>query len=183
MKRISLYFLLLVFICSNLCAIDLELTARVANQAPGYCVWASLESLGRKHEIEPLYDLLNKRKNDPDFIFYKTVDGNQIQVIQPKHVGSDASIIDKLDQLKIKYKIQNTGDKDIAILEEYGNAWGCMIGVKKGARGPEAHCIVLTKINDKEIEFYDCNQKDKTWIASREWLDYYWTGLAVVVQN
>jgi hypothetical protein len=164
-------------------AIDLEKNCRVANQPPGYCAWASLETLGNKHQIEPLYNLVETRKTEPDFILEKIKDGKSIQVIQAKNEACDLSIEDKLKQLNIKYKFQATGNKDIKILIENVNEFGCMIGVKKGARGPAAHCIVLTKINDKEVEFYDCNQPNSLWIGSREWLDFHWTGLAVVVEK
>lgn len=172
-----------IFLSTNLCLIDLEQNCRVANQSPGYCAWASLETLGNKHQIEPLFNLVEKRKNDADFVFNLIKDGKNIEVVQAKNVASDLSIEDKLKQLKIKYKFQETGNKDYNILLENVNELGCMIGVKKGARGSAAHCIVLTKINDKEVEFYDCNQPNSLWIGSREWLDFYWTGLAVVVEK
>jgi hypothetical protein len=172
-----------VFFVSTLFAIDLEKQCRVPNQEPGYCAWASIETLGRKHQIESLINLVEKRKLDSDFVFTKTTATGEEVVTRPKHVGCDRSIEAKLKELGVKYQFQNTGNKDFKILELNGTRLGCMVGVQKGARGPAAHCIVVTKFNDKEVEFYDCNQPKTLWTGSREWFDYHWTGLAVVVEK
>lgn len=164
-------------------AIDLDKKDRVPNQSPGYCAWASIETLGRHHHIEPLIDLVEKRKKDPD-IYIQNFDehGREFLVLQQKHIGTDAVIKEKLDQLKVKYKITSTRSEDRSLLS-YANDQGVIVGVKTGARGPAAHIIVLTYYDDKIIKFYDCNYPNEIWLGSREWFDHWWTGLSILIEN
>lgn len=164
-------------------AIDLEKKDRVQNEPPGYCSWASLETLGRHNDIEPLINLVQIRKQEPDPLVLETdAAGKPYYVKMPKHVGSDAILRAKLLELKVKFKMTETDSKDRSLLT-YADSVGVIVGVNTGARGPAAHTIVLTQYNDKVVRFYDCNQPDDIWEGSREWFDYWWTGLSIVVEK
>jgi hypothetical protein len=182
MKRFTFAFCFL-FLSSSVWSIELEKKDRTPNQAPGYCVWASLETLGHHHKIESLFDLVEKRKKDPD-IYIQNFDqnGKEFFALQQRHIGTDFVIREKLDQLKIDYKITLTRSNDRSLLS-FANEQGVLVGVKVGARGPAAHIIVLTHYDGETIKFYDCNYPDDIWLGSREWFDHWWTGLSIVVEK
>ncbi len=182
MKRFIFAFCFF-FLSSSAWSIELEKKNRIPNQEPGYCAWASLETLGRHQHIEPLFHLVEKRKKDPD-IYIQNFDenGREFLVLQQRYIGTDAVIKEKLDQLKIKFKMTLTRSKDRSLLR-FANDQGVVVGVKTGARGPAAHIIVLTYYDDKTVKFYDCNYPNDIWVASREWFDYWWTGLSILIEK
>lgn len=171
------------FLSPSVWSIELEKKDRTPNQEPGYCAWASLETLGRHHKIEPLYHLVEKRKKDPD-VYLQNFDenGREFFTLQKKHIGTDFAIKEKLDQLKINYKMTLTRSNDRSLLSS-ANEQGVLIGVKAEARGPAAHIIVLTHYDGETIKFYDCNYPNDIWLGSREWLDHWWTGLSIIIEK
>jgi hypothetical protein len=84
MRKLAALFAVL-FISGAALAIDIPTDCRVPNQSPGYCCWASLETLGRTHGIPQLYNLVEARKKDPDsMIAYGS--GPHVQyVVRPKN--------------------------------------------------------------------------------------------------
>jgi hypothetical protein len=78
--------------------------------------------------------------------------------------------------------MEGTGNTDRTLLK-YANSHGCLVGVTAGARGKGAHGIVLTHYDDKIVRFYDCNNPKDMWEGSREWFDYWWSGLVIVVEK
>lgn len=177
-KLIALMLVLLA--ASPAWAIDIDKKNRVPNQDPGYCCWASLETLGRTHGITPLYGLVEARTKESDT---HIEDGyGNVLVVHPKNYGYDYALRAKLTSLKVKFHMSSTGSVDRTLLK-YAKSHGCLVGVKAGARGEGSHGIVLTHYDDKIVRFYDCNYPDKLWEGSREWFDYWWSGLVVVVEK
>lgn len=153
---------------------------RVPNRPPGYCAWASLETIGRCHNIGPLVGLVDARSKDPgDWL--QTRFGAQF--FGP-HAGLEATIGPKLTKLKVKHKVQWTDDKDTVILKS-ANTLGVVAGFKEGAFGAfqtEPHAVVLTHIDDKRVEIYDCSRPKAMYYGSRQWFNENWTGFAVSVE-
>lgn len=182
MKKL-LFILLVILFPAISWSIEIDKKDRVPNQAPGYCAWASLETLGRHHSILPLIDLVEKRKKDSDvLVLNRDANGREYYVKHEKHVGNDFVLPSKLKELNVSFKMTNTGSSDRSLLS-YADSKGVVVGVKTGARGPGAHIIVLTQYDEESIMFYDCNQPDVIWKGSREWFDYWWTGLSILVDK
>lgn len=175
---------ILFYLLSNISwAIELDRKDRVENQPPGYCSWASLETLGRHNNIQPLIGLVESRKQEADPVILETdASGKQRYVQMPKHVGSDSILRAKLSQLNVKFRMTETDSKDRSLLI-LADDIGVVVGVEQGARGPAAHMIVLTHYDDKTVRFYDCNQPEDIWEGSRDWFDHWWTGLSIVVEK
>ena len=161
--------------------IEIPKDYRIANVQPGYCVWVSLEILGYLNDVKKLHGLTSARAKDPDHIYYVKENDVLIKMVMPKHAGCDTAIQEKLNDLKVKFKINPAGSSDRNLLK-YANTIGCMVGIKPGGRNPGYHAIVLTHYDDEIVKFYDCNDVNANYEAKREWFDFYWTGLAVVIE-
>jgi hypothetical protein len=200
MKRIIASLVLVVTLCACICSsVEIDEENRVPNRGskeePGYCAWACLEMLGRQHEVEPLYDLVAKRAKEYDFMHwdrdkktwvadpYVWVYYKKGKEKEPRCAGGEIAVINKLDQLKVKYRIQRFGNKDTAIIKyAMDNKLGCMIAMLPEAfDGP--HAVLLTHFNDKEIKFIDPNDISTPYKVDRAWFDKYWTGYAVVIEK
>jgi hypothetical protein len=176
----SLAIVLMLISATSTVAADIPKDCRVANIPPGYCCWASLETLGKVHGISSLNGLLESRTKESDTI--TIIQGGSIRLVEPKNYGYDHAIRAKLTTLKVKFWMNETGSSDRSLLK-YANSHGCLVGLKAGARGELGHGIVLTHYDDKIIRFYDSNQPDDTWEGSREWFDFWWSGMIVVVEK
>ena len=162
----------------SLFALDIPTDCRVANIPPGYCCWASLETLGNVHGIASLKGLRDLRTKDNDVFFI----ASNIYYVEPRNYGYNHALRGKLTSLKVKFWMKDSGNTDRTLLDLAGSH-GCLVGMKPGARGKDAHGIVLTHYDDKTIKFYDCNQPQSIWEGSREWFDYHWTGMVIVVEK
>jgi hypothetical protein len=202
MKRIA-SFVLLVTLCALVFGnVEIIEENRVANigskEEPGFCAWACLSMLGRHHKIEALYDLVEKRANESDFLYWDRDKG--VWVAEPyvwvyykkgkekelRCSGSEMAMINKLDELKVKYKIQKFGNKNRDIINyAMEKNLGCLIVVSSEAfEGFEnAHAVVLTDYDEKEIRFIDPNDISTPYKVDRTWFDRYWTGCVVVVEK
>ncbi len=177
----KLVLLAVLFFSGHLLACDIPENCRVKNEKPGYCCWACLETMGRFHGIEPLHDLLEKRKEEKDIT---TTDWYGNTFVYEKHLGYDFALRNKLTELKVRFWMQDTGGWDRSLLK-HAKSHGCLVSVKANALKDmkTPHGIVLTEYNDKNVEYYDPNYPDKIWVGSRKWFDFYWTGMIVVVEN
>lgn len=182
MKKAFLAFLaigILLMSAISAFAVDIPKDCRVANIPPGYCCWASLETLGKVHKISSFDGLLESRTKENDTI---VVYPGGLHHVEPKNYGYDHAISSKLTDLKVKFWMNATGSFDRSLLK-YANSHGCLVGLKAGARGKIGHGIVLIHYDDKIIRFYDTNQPNDTWEGSREWFDFWWSGMTVVVEK
>jgi hypothetical protein len=176
---------LFLLLSSNVLALDIELANQVKNQKPGFCTWASLETMGRQRNIKPLIGLLEQRKTDPGDAFittsgirrYKNSDGAGYQAYK------------KLTSLGLKFYVQYEDNFNTNVLT-YTNNFGCVIGIKeytlkwpKPDSQPGPHAILLTKYNESNIEFFDSNFPTRRFVGSTKWLMESWTGLAIIVET
>ena len=151
---------------------------RVANFSPGYCTWCCLETLGRYHKIEKLYNLAENRTNDPDYVVWD--DYYQVYIVREyRNTGSCRAVAEKLNSLGVKYKMQWDGNRDDRILREAVKKDGAVVTMAPGAFGG-SHSIIVTEYNDKKVEFINPNDASY-YECTREWFSYYWTGAAVVI--
>jgi hypothetical protein len=158
-------------------ALEVPSKAKVANR-DSYCCWACLETLGRTHRIQALYDLVENRRSDPDDL----VLGPWGWEVRPKNYGYDRSLKNKLDSLGVRYTMQFTGNYSRGLLQ-HADRDGCLVTVNPGAFAgmTNGHGIVLTHYDDRRVEFYDPNDPSSMYEATRRWFDYYWTGLVIVI--
>jgi len=181
MKKAFLAIVILLKSAISVNAVDIPKDCRVANIPPG-CYWASLETLGKVHKISSLKGLLEARTREDDTIIVVEGSGVLFRQVDPKNYGYDDAIRKKLTDLKVKFWMNATGNADRSLLK-YANTHGCLVGLKAGARGELAHGIVLTHYDDNIIRFYDSNQPNDIWEGSREWFDFWWSGMIVVVEK
>lgn len=181
MKRcFSALLALSLFVSSIFGRADIPIKDRVPNQSPGYCAWASLETMCRHQGIREGYDLLEKRKLDPDRI---TPDGWFI----PRNRGDDYSVEQKLIELGINYRMNLTGgskEEGLKLLVETTQAGhGAMIGVKKTPTCNGSHAIVVIDINSEEFEYIDSNRPGSIWVGKIDWLMWAWDGFVLAIEN
>lgn len=154
---------------------------RVKNEWPGYCSWASIETLCRHQKIKAGYGLKEARKLDPDFI---CPSGEII----PKNFGRDEPIGAKLDSLGIRYKMHPSGLIDEAGLEQILSAVssgrGAIVAVSNGqptTKLSETHVIVVLEFNDSEYLYFDSNDPGKNYRGSRAWFHSVWNGFVLTL--
>lgn len=176
-----LAFLFAVLLASPLFGMDIPADCQVANEKPGYCCWVSLEILGKVHGIKQLDSLVESRKKDPDRVFLNSVGNREIH---PKNLGYGYAVKEKLNKLGVRYWLQEAGRYDRTLLR-CASTHGCIVAVRQGAIPgyKQCHAIIVTQYNKDGVIFFDCNHPGKRWSASKEWFDFYWTGLAIVVEK
>jgi hypothetical protein len=203
MKRwfVSLVVILLLS-APSWAQVTIDKKHRVANFGPGYCAWCSIETLGRHHQIEALYDLAENRSKESSVRQWNPDKGRWVSlpyvmvshgpnyqgpwVQERRNVGTDWGIYYKLKELGIKNRMQWTGNKDTAIIRyAMRNKLGCCFAVKEGCfgRGSSAHAMILTNYTDKTVEYIDPNDPKHVYEAKREWFDYWWTGWILVIEK
>lgn len=160
---------------------EIPAECHIKNEKPGYCCWVSLEILGKVHGIKQLDNLVENRKKEPDRVFVNSAGQREIH---PKNLGYSYSIREKLNKLGVRYWMQDAGYYDRSLLK-HAKTHGCVIAVKEGAIPgyKRPHAIIVTQFDKEGVKFFDCNKPEKRWIATKEWFDYYWTGMIVVVEK
>lgn len=179
MKKVLAVFAAVLLLAAPAFAINIPQKCRVSNRKPGYCAWASLETLGWTHRIKPLYNLVEVRTKDSDSLIPI---GDGVYQVRPRNLGYDDTLRAKLDALGVRYWMQDTGGTDRTLLK-YAKSHGCVVGMRAGACGNFAHAIVITHYDDKKVQYYDSNYPADMWEGSREWFDYYWNGMVIVVER
>jgi hypothetical protein len=179
----KLFYIFFLLLSSTVLALEIEPENQVKNQKPGFCTWASLETLGRQRNIKPLINLVEQRKKDPSDVF---ITANGI-ITYKNSDGAGYQADKKLKSLGLKYYIQYEDNFNTNVLT-YANDFGCVIGIKeytlKWPRSdvqPGPHAILLTKYNKSSIEFFDSNFPNKRFVGTTDWLMKSWTGLAIII--
>lgn len=181
MKWISAILLSLILAFPIYADVSIPKENRIHNFYPGYCTWCCLETLGRYHKIEKLYNLVKNRQSDPDYIIWDEWNGYYI-VVEPRNTGSCRAVTEKLRSLGVKFRIQWDGNRDDGMIREAVKNDGCVVTMREGAFGPEAHSIIVTSYNDKKVQFINPNDISY-YECTREWFEYYWTGAVCVVYS
>ncbi len=170
---------------------------KVANKSPGFCMWASIETLARTHKINKLYDLMERRAKESNakkkendkwvwepFVLVEHGDGELIRT--PNNIGNDWAVYRKLNEMEVKYKMQWSGTYKTEIIDyAMSKQLGCVFAVRGGALGKEspAHAMILTSFNDKEFTYVDPNDTEFTYRGTRQWFDQNWTGFVLVLEK
>ena len=204
MRRfVATLLLLLVFSSSSFSQVVIKKENRVLNKSPGFCAWCCLETLGRHHKIEPLYDLQDNREKEFTWEWdarnkkwikspYLWTDYGSYKLKEHRSPGTHRALVNKLDSLNIKYRYQNHYNYSKTLIKEaIKNKQGCLVVVKwwtddNGkpiADSSHTHAIVLLDYNDDGIEFFDPNDTECTYTASHQWFNHYWTGYVLVVEG
>ena len=182
MRRFLFALTILVLTSSSVLAdAKIPVYQRIKNQPPGYCCWASIETLCRHQGIKAGYDLLEKRKLDDD---YMMPDGKII----PKNIGYDDPVAWKLNKLGIKYKMNATFSPNKAgvaqIKKAVDSGKGAVVTVYHGyPTTPECHCVTVVAMNDKEYEYIDSNDPGTIYVGSMEFFFSEWTGFVLTVEK
>lgn len=153
---------------------------RVPNQKPGYCAWASLETVCRHQGIKEGYDLVEKRKLDPDVITW-------CGEVLPKNLGYEWALEGKLQKLGVKYKINRTGWKNKEglrlIISGVDSGRGAVVGVLDTPTCKGPHAIVVIDFKKETFEYIDSNTPKVTWVGSVDWFLEKWDGLVLVLEK
>lgn len=190
-------FVFFAFVSSAFSQITLKTEHCVLNRTPGYCAWCCLETLGNYHKIEALYGLVEKRSQESDF---KEWDKKKKEWVKEPYVwvdygtyftkehvspGSAQAVKNKLNALKVKYRLQESGNLDKDIFR-YGihNKLGVIIVVRDWTEKTSVtHAILVQNYDEKGITFFDPNDVKSNYTATWEWVDRYWTGYAIVIEK
>lgn len=153
---------------------------RVRNQQPGYCAWAALETVCRHQGIKAGYDLLEKRKLDPDLI---TWDGRIIR----RSEGHDFSVAAKMQELGIAYQMNPTGAKTKEglrlIVEATEAGHGAVVGLWHEPVSGQHHAVVVVDINSETFDYIDSNSPGVIWSGSVDWFLWSWDGFVMTVDK
>lgn len=153
---------------------------RVPNQHPGYCGWASLETMCRHQEVKAGYGLLEKRKLDADWV---RLDGT----ISAKNFADDDVVAWKLKSLGIKYRMNHTfsntkeGIDLIKLTVKEGRA--AMVGVWHDPLYHGHHAITVIDMDDENFSYIDSNDPKAEYEGSMRWLWQEWDGFVVTIEK
>jgi|SRR6185312_1105195 len=147
----------------------------------GYCAWAAIETVCRHQGVKAGYDLVEKRKLDPNYVY---PDGT----VLARNFGADAPIIAKLKELGIKYEMNPTDKTNKAgidlIKKTVRSGYGAVVAVKCGLpTTPEAHALTVVDMNDKTVEYIDSNDPERIYVGSMKWFEEQWNGFVLVVEK
>jgi hypothetical protein len=155
--------------------VNIPVPDRVPNERPGYCLWCCLEMLGRAQGVKELAGLKESRKSDPGSY---VLDGDVWYYWHPAF-GSADRVRDQLDKLKVKYRVHEDGDRDVAFLKRALDAGH---GVAVGLYLPKGqHAVILTELGEKRVKLVDPNDVSHNFEVNRDWFDWVWHGLAVEI--
>ena len=183
-KNFFLSLALLCTLCSNYClysAVTIPVENRIANESPGYCVWASIETLCRHQGIRVGYGLKEARKRDEDYVLPSG------EVIA-KNFGREEPVADKLQKLGIKYKMVPSGtrsDVGISLIKEaIKDGRGAVVAVWHGRPTcEECHAVVVIDFNEVNYEYVDSNDPTSTYVGTRKFFDAEFTGYVLTLER
>ena len=179
MKKKLLAALLAILLSLSSAWADVNVPAefRIKNQSPGYCMWASLETIGRTLGVKQTEGLVEARKQDGPW----GIRDQQTGVYEwfPNNIGHPVIVKLKLQDRGVKFKMQEPGVKDLAIIKEALKAnrpvaIGIMMDVPVGS-----HAVALTSLDEKEVHYVDSNYPGVISVRTRAWFDERWTGYVV----
>lgn len=150
---------------------------RIANEAPGYCMWCALETIGRTMGIKELYGLKEIRKSEPGTLIWQGADWATV----PSAAAFPHNVCEKLDYLRVKYRMQLPGDTDTAILTKSLAAGTAVAIGLTSSRGK--HAVVLIELTDENARIVDSEDVSEVKTLSREKFDELWDGWAVVLER
>lgn len=144
---------------------DIPPDAREKN--PGsYCTWASIQAVGRTHDIWQLEHILRE----------------QVREYPNGFPGYEELVTGRMTSLGVNFSYSPQGKHDHTILEKYADSDGVVVSLKRGnPHSKGCHSIVLTSYNDSTVCFYDSNKPDRNYKCGRAWFDQWWLGDSLVI--
>lgn len=182
LKGFLVIFSLLYLALPALAEVDIPKEHRISNRPPGYCAWASLETLGNHQNISLLKGLVDYRTRLPRNIWVDY--GQGVRGYEGDRAGATPrSVSAQLDALGVSYQSRSEGAKDYTFLTKNLEAGrGVMIGL--GSWSPlGAHAVTVVDLTEEYVTFIDSNNIKHRWWHTRAWFDRNWSGWAVVVMN
>jgi hypothetical protein len=164
MKKLAAVALALSLLTSASAEVAVPTEDHVANGPGGFCMWCSLEVVGRVEGVKALYGLADARRRETEF------------------GGAYESVVKaKLDALGVKYRWRSQGSRDTAFLEK-ALAAGHPVVVGVQLRHPvAAHAVVLTELTKEYAHVVDSNHVGVVVEIPRDAFDRAWDGLAVEI--
>lgn len=152
-------------------------THHIQNENPGYCLWCSLEVLGRHQEIEAMAGLKDAVKKEPA-VYVR--EGNFTRMINPAG-GFPDNASRKLTKLNVKHKMQMPGNKDTSILKEaLTDGRGAAVGF---VLSYGMHAVTLVDLDSKTAKFIDPDKVGQVQVIDRANFDRIWDGFAITIEK
>ena len=180
MKTLSA--LLLFFLTSPVWAeVYIPVKYRIENENPGYCTWASIETVCRHQKVKAGYGLKNARKLDKDFVL-------PWGEVVPKNFGRDEPVRAKLDSLGIRYTMHPSLVRDEEGIRQIKGAVssgkGAIVAMWQGwPTTGECHVITIIDFNEDDYVYIDSNDVGKNYRGSRRWFETFWTGFVLTIEE
>ncbi len=152
MFRVISVLLLFVLAFSASADVKIPIKHRVSNRPGGYCVWASLETIGYYHKDERLYGLVSHYS-------------------RWQSIGAGSKEVKEcLDSLEVPYEIRTNTSIDW-LKEQVDNKIPIIVGCS-WINGN--HAIVIVDVTDEWVKYVDSNDiRNDNWV-SREWFEWAW---------
>src|SRR5262245_48070825 len=138
---------------------------RIANEAPGYCMWCALETIGRTMGMKELYGLKESRKSETDTWIWTGSEWAEV----PAAGAVPQTVRDQLDRLHVRYRMQTPGDTDPTFLtKSLSGGYAVAIGFTS-SRGK--HAVVLVELTDDVAKIVDSQDVSDTKTLTRAKFD------------
>ena len=176
--RVIWALLVIVFLTGNSPAeIHIKKSDIVPNGQPGYCCWASIETLANYLNINAK-GLTRQRSRGTHY----RLDNWEWHEVHNAG-GYEDEVPDELNKRGILFEIEQ--NHDMGFLEKAINdGYGAVVGVYSGQPTCEGrHAIVLTDLTNVDYTYVDTNDIDGLYRGSRKHLEYNWTGFAVKLKG
>ena len=161
-RGFALTVALFVLSGAALAEVNIEPGCRMKNRPPGRCGWCAVETLARHHRIKALSGLVEDHAStaNPD------------------------DLTDLLDKAKVRYNLQQRGDRDTALLRSAcTQGLGAVVGFRPLHEGAGGHIVTLVSFGEDSVKVIDPNDQDgrvRTMPRAR-FLDW-WDGFTLVLQ-
>lgn len=177
MRRSLAVFTLLLVSSSSFAKVEIADEDCISNRPGGFCLYASLETLGRHHRIPKLYGLVEKKYQS---LGTQKWDGHEWRR-QPDGVSNWRDATRELDAKRIKYTLSR--DHDYGLIQRAcDDGFGCVIDLKP-LQGQTGHAVVLLEVNAEYAVLVD---SDHLWFPrsmSRADFERQWGGGALILEG
>lgn len=178
LRRAMIAICLCLFLSFNISLADAVIKPenRMDNRPPGFCVWITLEMIGKQHGIPKLIGLADYRNELPwiDIVVFTPFP----RVIKEPQAGAnleDTRV--ELERLKVKYRWAKGPGPSMRLLRKYTSRdIGALaaVGHREDAECPLGnHAILITGFDDKYVFFVDCNEKKEDFRWELEEFVYF----------
>jgi hypothetical protein len=149
---------------------------RVANEDPGCCTWACLETAGNYLSLPSLQGLTRARAQ------------RALEIPQGESRPRDDSagtlerIRTELSHRQVRFCLQLEGDYSLSLLRT-GLAQGVpiLLSVRDYPEPGSYHAVLLLGLSDEQVIVLDPNDVEHNRAFARSWLAPHWTGRAVLL--